>query len=614
MKNHPVKSWEKFKGMNATDPSDRIDDEELAFLLNAVCDKSGRIQSWQGMYPVTMADDLGLTDLTGKRKVHIAARFRGKTTQQRGVAVVGSTFMRTGPNNVYQNWSEITFPADIAAPALDRVASIAFRNRYCYHQNGVDIPFRVQMENDDLTAPDLEAEVMGLKPPIHGCMINISTATAGTTFPPNSITEYAVTFVYGDRGESAPSPVTVFSVYSPLTYQDAPLYNIPLGGTGVTARRIYRTKIGTGSWPGYSPELQRQLAYAPQKAELFFLTELPDNTTTTYTDGVSAAGITVDQLDFSHRCPPMRPFPMRSYYQTIHQDKFVWANLREHPWVFAIQGDPVLGAGGTVITVDNTGNGTITIVITGGAAAGTCTVSNYKTKTLRQIWKLITVSPRYDMAGFIGAVAAGQGAICIVAPGVDWDRSYRFRAVTSKTITTDAQAIWLEAIDDATDTVVVDGCERFPNRGMWSNVLHPEEINPLNFVDISRHDVYPITGLFRDDYTVGVCTENDIWTLTGTLAADPETWKPEFTISRTQSEHGSFCTRPDAIVQMPDGVIFVAKDGLRLYRGQNSTPWGHEVKDILMKRLLVEPRARDNVSLCYENGIFYVAFPGEQVA
>lgn len=616
MKKHPVQSWPAFEGQSDTDPADRLAEGKLALNMNAICTPTGQITDYGGTYPVTMADALGVTTGGSRTKIHSAARFRGKNSIARAVAIVGSNMMRSGPNNIYDPWLPVTFLPDYEQPLLDRPAAFVFRNRYCYHQNGVDLPFRVKMEEDDETTASTDAEVLGILPPLHGP--KAGSLTSGTLFPDGSITDYAVTFVYGNRGESGPSPRMSFTLFAGTgSKATCPLTYIPLGPTGVTARRIYRTQIGRGEWRGYGAELQRERAYKAPPIELFFLAEIPDNTTTTYTDGDSVStGGADNSLDYSRRCPPPRPLPPISKYQIVHQDRIIWANLRDHPWVFGVVGDPTLSGSSTyALTISNTGNGTITVVVTGGAAAGTRTVSDYKTKSLREIWQGLQDLPRYDYIGeFTQNVGAGDGTTCVIAPGVDWDRTYRFREVTSQAITGDANTFWFEAIDDTTDAVVVDGTEKFPNRVMFSNLSFPEEINPLNAVDVSRHDVYPITGLFHNDYTLGVCTENDIWLITGSFSVDPDTFEPDFSIGRSQSEHGSFCTRPDAIATTPKGFVFVAKDGLRMFQGQGSVRFGRDIKRRLMERILVEPRARDNVSLCYENGRLYIAYPGMEVA
>ena len=82
---------------------------------------------------------------------------------------------------------------------------------------------------------------------------------------------------------------------------------------------------------------------------------------------------------------------------------------------------------------------------------------------------------------------------------------------------------------------------------------------------------------------------------------------------RTSSPPPDFPS-PDAIAPTPDGFIFVAKDGLRIFQGQSSRRFGRDIKRRLMERILVEPRARDNLSMAYENGILYIAYAGMEVA
>ena len=602
MKNHAVRSWPAFGGMSDTDPDDRIAEHELALNLNAVCDPTGRIVPWSSIYPVTPGSNLGVTATGVKAKVHCASRFRGKNAQGRAVAIVGSGMYRTGPNNIYQTWVPITFPTAYSTPALDRAAAFVFRNRYCYHQNGVDMPFRVLMENDDLSSPKTLAEIMGLRAPLSVC--HSGSEAAGSRFPISRQTAYAVTFVYGDRGESGPSPLVTFQPSATAVSQT--LTTIPVGPSGVTARRIYRSLIGAA--PLRASTATKYIDW-PVSSELFFLAEISDNAATSFTDSYDDA-----MLDFSRRCPPARPMPPVAAYQVVHQDRIAWANIKENPQVMficSVEGNAALTA--STVTVSNTGNGTITIKHNIGAGLVTfITVSNYKTKTLAAIRAeiLVTYSNQVAAAGF----ASGSNWYARVAPGVDDTRTYRFAEIVDQNIYKNANVYSFEAIDDSTDAVVVDGQEKFPNRVMWSNLTFVEEINPLNTVDLSRHDVYPVTGLFRNDYTLGVCTQDAIWLLTGSLSADPETFMPDFSISRSQSEHGSFCTRPDAIAETPGGILFVAKDGLRVFQGQSSKRFYRQIKRRLMERIVNEPRARDNLSMCYEGGVLYIAYAGKEQA
>lgn len=89
---------------------------------------------------------------------------------------------------------------------------------------------------------------------------------------------YAVTFVTA-QGETAPWPGTVTTV-APSS-QRVSLTSIPIGPAGTTARRIYRT-IGTAVDP----------------KDYFYLTEIADNTTTTYTDN-AADGTLGDPINWA---------------------------------------------------------------------------------------------------------------------------------------------------------------------------------------------------------------------------------------------------------------------------------------------------------------------------
>jgi uncharacterized phage protein gp47/JayE len=97
----------------------------------------------------------------------------------------------------------------------------------------------------------------------------------------NGLYEYVVTFVTAD-GEGLPSPVS--NAVSPAT-QKIDLTAIPTGGTGTTKRRIYRDKNGAGVFRR--------------------VTEITDNTTTTFTDNVTdatvAGGALVPIVDQAHK-------------------------------------------------------------------------------------------------------------------------------------------------------------------------------------------------------------------------------------------------------------------------------------------------------------------------
>jgi hypothetical protein len=263
------------------------------------------------------------------------------------------------------------------------------------------------------------------------------------------------------------------------------------------------------------------------------------------------------------------------------------------------------------ITISNAGNGTITLNHNiGGGLVTAITVSSYKTKSLFTIQQEI-VGTWYDNAD---AGGAQYNFIARIMAGVNGDRTYRFHEVTDLNIYQPEHAYGLEAIDDTTDAVTVDGCEFFPNRIMWSNALYPEEINPLNVFDLSKDDAYPIHGLFRNDFTLGMFTSEHVWLLTGSLSADPDTFKPDFSIAATNSEAGNFCTRPDSIAVAPEGVFFIAEDGLRLYAGGRSKRIARGIDTRLLARIVTEPRCRDNVCLYYSRGKIYIAFPGMEVA
>lgn len=599
MKSHPQKRYADFHGVNLSYQADRIDDRLLAALYNAWCDPTGQIQKAFGYYPVTLADAFGLTTASARTKVWTMAKMRGKDSNARALAVAGAGLFMCIPNNLYDAWAQIAYTAFEADPELDQPCAIVFRNRFGYVQNLDDMPFRVRMENDDGSDPSWEAEPLGLRPPLVAMKFTSGSATDASgggagRFPPSSKTMYAVTFVYGDngdRGESAPSVVQYLWLTSAENYATVTFTDIPLGPTGCTARRIYRSEIGRG-YTVLSGEGGRLQSYFPRgTAEMFFLTEIPDNTTQTLTDLRDNSG-----LDYTRRMPPARPFPPRSKYQVLHLDRLFWAHLREHPWVMAVHSDEGATSVSATVTISNTGNGTITIAGTGLVGA---TVSDYKTKSLRTIFSEIAVG--FDVSISIGAWTTSE-VVARIAPGVDWERTYVFREVTSQNIFGSANVFWFEAIDGG------DGCQYYRNRVMFSDLAFPEEVNPFNQFEIAKDDAYPITNLQRDDFTLCVATQDKWWLATGDFVPN-ELFVPNFAVSASRAEHGSLCTRPDAAVSTPYGIFFISLAGLRILRGGSDAPAGMEIDKLLMERLLVEPRTRDNPCLEFWQDTLYIAFP-----
>lgn len=99
------------------------------------------------------------------------------------------------------------------------------------------------------------------------------TATAGATGTLSGAYSYIVTFATGlvdgsnqlyVKGETTPGTA---STTVNVTSQQINLANIPIGGTGVIARKIYRTKAGGSTY--------------------YFAFQIADNTTTSWTDTIS---------------------------------------------------------------------------------------------------------------------------------------------------------------------------------------------------------------------------------------------------------------------------------------------------------------------------------------
>jgi hypothetical protein len=608
VKNHPVAVRDHFAGFNSTDQPDRIDDAQLVECVNAICDYTGRIGKPGGFYPVTLASALGITSPLGNQRVWTLERTRGKDGNQRAVGIVGSTMLRSVQNSIAVPWELVTFPDSIRAPELNQAGSVVFRSRYAYHSNLDDIPFRVKMEEDDGSPASLEAEPLGLRPPLHPPFVSLAAATVGDLFGPGTCTAFVCTFVYGDRGESGPSPRMGLQLLSTESYDSFGLKDIPIGPTGCTSRKIYRTKIGAGKVTGNSGGGNVLQAYNPLHEEYFFLAEIADNTTTTLTVGKTGTSSGEDStLDYTQREPPFRPYPPRAAYMVQHLDRLVWANLREHPWVLHAQIDTSLATlTSLTVTIDNTGDGTITFT----SNLGSQTIPSYKTLTLREI---VSGYSAPDFSYNYSGVAYGGGTLYYllrVAPGVDWERRYVFREVTAADLSTEDVPFAFEAIDEP--GTAVEGAERYPNRWAFSDITFPEEINVFNQTELSKDDAYPIHGLFLSDFTLGAMTQNDIWLITGSFGVGAD-FLPDIAVNRTQSEHGNFCTRPDSICSSPYGIFFIAQDGLRRFTGQTSERAGREIDHTLMARIRTEPRARDNVAMHYESGVLRIAFPGEEV-
>ena len=120
---------------------------------------------------------------------------------------------------------------------------------------------------------------------------NMADSALGTDTPPDRHKllgkyTYRLAFIYGERGESAPSDV---STSVELNYGQVKLTDIELGGTGCTARVIYRT-IGGGG------DNAQRLCH-----------QIDDNTTTTYIDNIADADLTT-VIDTDDNFPPKLKF------------------------------------------------------------------------------------------------------------------------------------------------------------------------------------------------------------------------------------------------------------------------------------------------------------------
>lgn len=612
MKNHPVKEYSKWRGMHSADPPDRIDDASCALLKNGVCDETGRVTKSYGVSIVTAADALGILATSGRtaiRSQHVYEGRVGENPDSRLLVVAGSGLRRSKANDLRSRYDDITFPTDIDTPGLDRPAAGVFRDSYFYHQNGLDYPFRLKCEEDDPTATlTLAAEALGLKPPARCMYQNGVTPVDGKRFPANAPTSYAVTFVYGTRGESGPGPVMTWKVVSPTATNDKLLFEkIPLGGTGVTARRIYRSKIGFGKG-AVGGTLANSLAkLVPDwiekgpTIEMFLIAEIPDNTTTTWTDEFDN-----NSLDVNERIPQPRPFPPIAQYQIMHLDRIFWAKLKEHPWVLGVSYDLIrsdIAPTDYRVTISNTGAGTITFEKNVAGWSTDFTIASYKTITLRNLMLAMLVG------GVAGAGTTSTdittkettAGVCPIPQGnLSLDRTYTFKEVSQQSIYT--TSYWFTDIDDTT----TQGTRWFPNRFMWCDITFPEQVSYLNSADLTRFGSKRITNLLLMDSVLVIETDTDSWLVSGTFIPDNFD-VPSFEIHRSQASHGSICTRQDATVTVPNvGTLMVAHDRLRRFRGESSDLAGVEIRN-WFDRTMREPVTRDQLAMCYHSGEIFIA-------
>ena len=602
--------------MHSADPPDRIDDAALAMAKNGVCDLTGRFQKSRGTSIVTTADALGILATSGRtaiRSIHTYEGRVGENPDQRLLVIAGAGLCRSKANDLRSRYDDITFPSDIDTPALDRPAAGAFRNEYFYHQNGLDFPFRIKCEEDDPTATlTLQAEVLGLKPPARCMWQNGSTAGNARRFAANAAVSYCITFVYGTRGESGPGPVMTYFITAGATVDELNYEKIPLGGTGVTARRIYRSKIGLGKNPvggtlanGLGKLVVDWIEKGPV-IEMFLVAELPDNTTTTWVDEFDN-----NSLDINQRVPRPRPFPPISQYQIMHLDRLFWGKLKEHPWTLGVLYDNVrtdIAPTDYRVTISNTGAGTITFEKNVAGWTTDFTIASYKTLTLRSLMLAML---------FGGVAGAGVTAtditsklttagVCPIPQGlIDLDRTYAFKEVSQQSIFT--TAYWFTAIDDDN----VQGPRWHPNRVQWSDIVHPEQVSFRNSIDLTRFGSKRITGLILMDNTPVVTTDTDSWLLPGSFIPDND-GVPAMEVHRSQASHGSICTRPDAMTTVPGvGTAMVAHDSLRAFRGEGSLLWAPEIRD-WFRRIHREPVTRDFLTATYFKGEVFIALATDE--
>lgn len=603
MKNNPTRTIDQWTGMHSADPPSRILPTMLKSLRNGYCDASGRVVKSKGVSIFATASSWGITQAMGRqtpRSLHLYSGRIGENPDSKMLAVVSSRLLRSRANDGYNPWDVILFPSEAVAPSLNRAAAGVFRDQWFYHQNGYDVPFRLQCETDDGSPVPLTAEVLGLRPPAYG--LHYASATVGNAkrFPPDRYTCYAVTFVYGTRGESGPSAMLSMGYVTPTTANDEWVFDkIPLGPTGCTARRIYRSEIGQGrGFVSGDANVVDRIEKGPS-VEMFLIAELADNTTVTWTDKFDNSS-----LDYGQRCPMPRPFPPIARYQIMHLDKLFWAKLKEHPWTVGMMYDTTrtdIAPTDYRVTIANAGNGTITFEKYVAAVWSTdFTIANYRSKTLRTILGEMLGTPTTLSA----AVYTTNGIAAIPAAGLDLNRTYTFSEISQRSIYNSANVYWAFGIDDT----ATQGARWFPNRFMWSDPTFVEQVSWLNSDDLTRFGSKKITNLTLLDNTPVIDTDTDSWLIPGSFIPD-NLGVPSFEIHRSQAGHGSVATRPDAQVTLPGmGTLKLANDGLRNFRGESSELAGVAIRD-QFSRVLENPVSRDQVSMCYHAGEVFIATP-----
>lgn len=605
--------------MDSANPGDRIDRAYSAMVRNGFSDHTGRIVKSKGVVMVASGASLRLTSASPRTKLYSMFQYEGRVGEfpnSRLIVIAGSTCYRSKANDLLSAMDVVTFDSEVDTPSFARPSAGAFRDQYFYHQNGFDVPFRLRCEEDDQTEPAVLAETLGLRPPAYAMFQATTTAGAAKRFPADTNVSYCVTFVYGTRGESGPGPVLTWKVASPTaTVDELNFTTLPLGPSGCTARRIYRSYIGRGqATVTGTTKIISALEEGPN-VEMFLLATIHDNTSTTFIDKFDDPSLVKTQ-----RVPPLRPFPYRARYQALHLDRLFGANVKEHPWTLGLYYDKTrtdIAPTDYRVSVSNTGAGTLTFEKkvagvwsndTAVGTGGTGTVTSYTTKSLRAIMAEIMGTPVNSASDHYTQGGGAGAGICVVPqPLLDLDRSYKFKEVSQRSIYTDAY--WTFGLDDETG---IDGPRAYPNRIVWMDVTFPEQGNPFNAADLTRYGSKKINGVVPLDNTLAVQTDSDTYFVRGDFVPNNLS-VPNFSVERSQATHGSICTRPDATATMPDlGTVCIAHDGFRVFRGESSTLGGSEVKNIL-ERVFREPVARDQVAMVYYAGELFVALPTDEV-
>lgn len=169
-----------------------------------------------------------------------------------------------------------TFASILAGVTADRDWFFAASLDNLYIANGVDT---IKRRN----GPAATIRAAGFAAP--GTTATVAVGAAGVL---TGSYQYKVTFVYDSTSANESSASAATATVAPSA-QRVELTAIPTGGTGATARNIYRTK-------------------ANQLTKWFFLATISDNSTTVYSDNLADSTLGTDQAPTDNGIPPAGQF------------------------------------------------------------------------------------------------------------------------------------------------------------------------------------------------------------------------------------------------------------------------------------------------------------------